>query len=74
MLGSTWASRELDGYPDSVQGLQDAAVIDRALGRVAAADGRLRTAPDGWSQRTPCSAERIQGPRYDPAPAGAMET
>ena len=43
-LGSTWAMRELDGYPDSVQGLQDAAVIDRALGRRAAADARLRRA------------------------------
>ncbi len=44
LLGSPWASRELDGYPDSVQGLQDAAVIDRALRRRAAADARLRTA------------------------------
>ncbi len=43
-LGSTWAARELDGYPDSVQGLQDAAVIDRALGRRGAADARLRAA------------------------------
>ena len=43
-LGSTWAARELDGYPDSVQGLQDAAVIDRALGRSGAADARLRAA------------------------------
>ena len=43
-LGSTWAARELDGYPDSVQGLQDAAVIDRALGRRGAAEARLRAA------------------------------
>ena len=25
-----------------------------------------------WNLRTPCSGERIQGPRYDPAPAGGI--
>ncbi len=61
-LGSPWAGRELDGYPDSVQGLQDAAVIDRALGRRAAAQAELRAA-----QRLEPENPLLQ--RADPGPA-----
>jgi hypothetical protein len=43
-LGLPWASRELRAWPDSVQALLDAAVLERDLGRAAASRRDLRRA------------------------------
>ncbi len=42
--GMTWARRELAAYPDSIQGLEDAAALESAAGRPAAAARTLRRA------------------------------
>ncbi len=44
VVGERWARRELDAYPHSIQGLQDAAAIENALGRVGRANALLTTA------------------------------
>jgi O-antigen ligase len=43
-LGLPWAAKELAAWPDSVQALSDAAALDRAAGRVPAADRDLARA------------------------------
>jgi O-antigen ligase len=43
-FGLPWAARELRAYPDSIQGLEDAATLDAAAGRPAAAAALLRKA------------------------------
>jgi O-Antigen ligase len=42
--GLPWATKELAAYPDSIQGLEDAATLESAAGRPAAAARLLRTA------------------------------
>ena len=43
-LGLPWAAKELAAWPDSVQGLTDAAALDRQAGRASAAHRLLRRA------------------------------
>lgn len=43
-FGLPWAARELRAYPDSIQALQDAAMLDAAAGRAGAAASELRKA------------------------------
>jgi hypothetical protein len=43
-FGLAWAAKELAAYPDSIQGLQDAATLESAAGRTRAAARLLRRA------------------------------
>jgi O-antigen ligase len=43
-LGASWAAKELSAYPDSIQGLEDAASLQMALGHRVRAEELLRSA------------------------------